>query len=52
MSIFKEIVEDRVEDPIGRLIRLIKYTESEARELIKPCVQNQQIFGTKMQRCY
>ena len=39
MSIFKEIVEDRVEDPIGRLIRLIKYTESEARELIKPCVQ-------------
>ena len=39
MSIFKEIVEDRVEDPLGRLIRLIKYTESEARELIKPCVQ-------------
>ena len=39
MSIFKEVVEERVEDPTGRLIRLIKYTDSEARELMKPCVQ-------------
>ena len=40
MSIFKKAVEDRIEDPIGRLIRLIKYTDGEARELIKPCIQS------------
>ena len=39
MSIFKEVVEDRIEDPTGRLIRLIKYTDGEARHLIKPYVQ-------------
>ena len=38
MSIFKKAVEDRIEDPTGRLIRLIKYTDGEARELIKPCI--------------
>ena len=39
------MVEDRIEDPTGRLIRLIKYTYSEARELIKPCVQQPTYLG-------
>ena len=38
MSIFKEFVEDRIKEPTGRLIRLTKYTDGEARELIKACV--------------
>ena len=33
MNIFKEVVEDRIEDPTGRLIRLIKHRDGEAREL-------------------
>ena len=35
MSIFKEVVEDRIEDPTGRLIRLIKYTDGEAMKAHK-----------------
>ena len=42
---FKEVVEDRIEDLTGRLIRLIKYTEGEARELIKPWVQQPAYLG-------
>ena len=45
MSIFKEVVEDKIEDPTGRLIRLIKYTDGEAGELIKPCVQQPTRLG-------
>ena len=33
MNIFKEVVEDRIEDPTGRLIRLIKHRDGEGREL-------------------
>ena len=32
-NILKEVVEDRIEDPTGRLTRLIKHTDGEAREL-------------------
>ena len=45
MSIFKEVVGHRIEDPTGGLVRLIKYTDSEARELIKPCVQQPTHLG-------
>ena len=45
MSIFKEVVEDRIEDPTGRVIRFIKYTDGEVRELIKPCVQQPTHLG-------
>ena len=31
MEIFKEVVEKRIEDPRGRLTRLIKYTTGEAK---------------------
>ena len=35
MSIFKEVVEDRIEDPRGRPMRLTKYKDGEARKLNK-----------------
>ena len=39
MEIFKEVVEKRIEDPRGRLTRLIKCTSGEAKDLIKHCIQ-------------
>ena len=45
MSIFKEVVEDRIEDQAGRLISLIKYTDGGARKLIKSCVKQPTYFG-------
>ena len=37
-SIFKEVVESKIEDPRGRLTRLIRYTSGEAKELVKNCI--------------
>ena len=45
MSLFKEIVEDRIEDPRGRPKRLIKYTDGQAWEPIKSCVQQPTHIG-------
>ena len=39
MALFKEVIEIKVEDPRGRLIRLLKYTSGEAKELINHCIQ-------------
>ena len=39
MALFKEVVESKVEDPRRRLIRLLKYTSGEAKELINHCIQ-------------
>ena len=39
MSVFKEAVEYKIDNPNGRLVRLLKYTEGEARVTIKHCVQ-------------
>ena len=38
MVIFKEVVENRIANPRGRLIRLIKYTKGEAKELVMNCI--------------
>ena len=35
MSMFQESVEEKIDDPRGRLTRLIKYTRREPRELVK-----------------
>ena len=35
MSMFQESVEEKIDDPTGRLTRLIKYTRTESRELVK-----------------
>ena len=39
MAMFREVVETKVDDPRGKLIRLIKYTSGDARELIKHYIQ-------------
>ena len=39
MTLFKEVVESKIDDPKGRLTRLIKYTTGDAKELIKHYVQ-------------
>ena len=39
MTLFREVVESKTEDPHGRLICLIKYTTGEAKELIKFCIE-------------
>ena len=39
MELFKEAVEKKVDDPKGRLTRLIRFTSGEAKELIQPCIQ-------------
>lgn len=38
ISVFKEVVETKIDDPRGRLTRLIKYTSGEARELVRNCI--------------
>ena len=39
MALFKEVVETKIEDPHGRLTRLIRYTSGEVKQLIKHCIE-------------
>ena len=39
MTLFREVVESKIEDPCGRLTRLIKDTTGEAKELIQHCIE-------------
>ena len=39
MALFVEVAERKIEEPRGRLTRLIKFTIGKARELIKHCIQ-------------
>ena len=45
MEVFKEVVEKKIENPRGRLTRLIKYTAGEAKDLIKHCIQQPSAEG-------
>ena len=45
MTLFHEVVEKRIDDPRGRLARLLKYTNVNAREMIKHCVQEPPTMG-------
>ena len=38
MAIFKEVVENRIDDHLRWLIRLIKYTKGDAKKLIMDCL--------------
>ena len=38
-SLFSEVEETKINNPRGRLTRLIKYTIGESKELIKDCIQ-------------
>ena len=39
VALFSEVVETKIDDPRGRLTRLIKYTVGEPKELTKHCIQ-------------
>ena len=39
ISVFKEVVKTKLDDPPGPLTRLIKYTSGEAKELVRNCIQ-------------
>ena len=39
ISVFREAVELKIDDPHDRLVRLLKYTEGEARDTIKRFIQ-------------
>ena len=45
MSLFEELIEKKIDDPFGKLARLIKYTRGEAKELIQHCSQMPQPDG-------
>lgn len=45
MSIFKEVVEGRIEDLSERLTKHIQHTNAEAKELIKICVKQPTHLG-------
>ena len=51
MALFKEVVESKIDDPRGRLTRLIKYTTGDAKELIKHCLQLPSIEAFKNAKC-
>ena len=39
ISVFREVVELKIDDSHGRLVRLLKYTEGEARDSMKHYIQ-------------
>ena len=39
LSVFREVVELKKDDPHGRLVQLLKYNEGEARDTIRYCIQ-------------
>ena len=39
MAIFHEVVERKVDNPLGRLTHLIKFTKVETKEMVKTCIQ-------------
>ena len=47
MSMFQESVEKKIDDPRGRLTRLIKYTRGEPRELVKHFINDRADCGYK-----
>ena len=48
MTLFREVVESKIEDPCGRLIDLMKYTTAEAKELIKHDIEQPANKGMRM----
>ena len=50
IAVFEEVVEKKIDDPRGRLARLISYTEGEPKEMIKYCIQQPVSVGYKTAR--
>ena len=47
-SLFEELIEKKIDDPLGKLARLIKYTRGEPKKLIQHCIQMPQPDGYNM----
>ena len=54
MAAFDEAVENKIEDPRGKLTRLIKYTTVEVKEMVKNCIKlpPKEGYETAKQRMY
>ena len=50
MSSFKEAVECKIDDPHGRLVHLLKFTDGEAKETIQHCIQQSPEVGYRLRR--
>ena len=50
IAVFEEVVEKKIDDPRGRLARLIRYTDGEPKEMIKHCIQQPVSVGYKNAR--
>ena len=44
VALIREVVQSKIDDPRGKLTRLIKHTASNAKELIKHCIQVPQVL--------
>ena len=47
IAVFDEVVERKVDDPRGRMTRLIKYPDGQPKEMIKHCTQQLAAVGYK-----
>ena len=47
VAVFDEVVEKKIDDPRGRLAKLIKYTDGQPKEMIKHCIQQPAAVGYK-----
>ena len=45
MTLFHEVVKREIDDPRGKLARLLKYTSGNAKETIRHCVQEPPTMG-------
>ena len=45
MSMFRESIEKKIEDPKGRLTQLIQHTRGEAKDLIKNFINDRPEYG-------
>ena len=50
IAVFDEVVEKMIDDPLGRLARLIRYTDGQPKEMIKHCIQQPAAVGYKNAR--
>ena len=37
-AVFRDLVEKKIDDPWGRLTKLIKYTDNQIKQMIKHCI--------------
>ena len=52
MALFKKVVERKIDDPWGRLTRLINYTTGDTKNLIKYCIKLSSNEGIENPKCF